>query len=185
MKITTGLLAGAAVLAMAQTAHAAPRVAGKYILMSFTQCVALLSTTTASVERSNGTDGPAVTALNVPDDGEINIAVGSITFPNAASSAGSAQLEMSIVAGASVRTAANGNIAPHTENVTGTFSITGTGNDGIFTFTPNGDPAMTWTMRAGDFTSNNVTNGLARTMYLTRKENNKCISAVTATKQVP
>jgi hypothetical protein len=185
MKIATGLLAGVAVLAMAQTAHAAPKVAGKYVLMSFTQCVALVSTTTGSFERSNGTDGPAVVSVNVPDDGEINIAVGSITFPNAASSAGSATLEMSIVAGASVRTAANGNVGTHTENVTGTFTIAGTGNSGTFTFTPNGDPAMTWTMRAGDFKTNDPINGFARTIYLTRRENARCISAVTATKQVP
>ena len=138
MKITTGLLTGVAVLAMAQTAHAAPKVAGKYVLMSFTQCVALISTTTTSVERSNGTDGPAVVSVNVPDDGEINIAVGSITFPDVASSAGSASLEMSIVAGASLRNTNNGNIGTHTENVTGTFAIAGTGNSGTFTFTPNG-----------------------------------------------
>jgi hypothetical protein len=183
MKITTGLLAGAAVLAMAQTAHAAPKVAGKYILMSFTQCQAMVSTTMGSYERSNGTDGPAVASVNLPDDGEINIAVGSIDFqvPAAGASTGTASLEMSIVAGASVRiNAPNGNIGTHTENVSGTSTVT----DTTFTFDPDDGPAMTWTMRAGDFKTASV-NGVARTMYLTRRESAKCISAVTATKQLP
>ena len=42
---------------------------------------------------------------------------------------------------------------------------------------------MTWTMRAGNFANTNL-NGIARTMYLTRRENARCISALTATKQV-
>jgi hypothetical protein len=183
MKITTGLLAGVAVLAMAQTADAAPKVAGKYVLMSFTQCRADFTTTTANNYRlSDGGTGPAVRSLNSVESGEINIAVGSITFPDAASSAGSgATLEMSIVAGASLKiNAAGGAVATHTENVTGTFTVT----DNSFTFDPNGaDPAMTWTMRAGNFANTNL-NGVARTLYLTRRENAKCISAVTATKQV-
>ena len=183
MKITAGLLVSVAVLAMAQTAHAAPKVAGKYILMSFSQCQAEFTTTEGSYKRANNTNGQAVASLNAGDDGEINIAVGSITFPNAASSAGSgAILEMSIVAGASLKiNAAGGAVATHTENATGTFTVT----DTTFTFDPNGgDPAMIWTMRAGNFANANV-NGVARTMYLTRRENAKCISAVTATKQVP
>jgi hypothetical protein len=81
MKITTGLLAGVAVLAVAQTAHAAPRVAGKYVLMSFTQCRAEFTTTMGNNYRlDSGVIGSAVRILNAVDDGEVNIAVGSISF---------------------------------------------------------------------------------------------------------
>ena len=185
MKITTGLLAGVAVLAMAQTAHAAPKVAGKYILMSFTQCQAQFTTTTGLYKRSDGANVPAVASVNPIQDGEINIAVGSITFNVAAAgaSSGTASLEMSIVAGGSLKVNLSGGaVATHTEAITGTFNITGT----TFTFDPNGaDPAMTWTMRAGDFKTSDPANGFARTMYLTRRENAQCISAITATKQLP
>ena len=182
MKITTGLLAGVAVLAMAQTAHAAPRVAGKYILMSFTQCQAQFTTTLGNYERSNGTDGPAVASVNPGQDGEINIAVGSITFPNAAASSGpNATLEMSIVAGGSLKiNLTGGAVGTHTETATGSFTVTNT----TFTFDPGDGPPMIWTMRAGDFKTNSL-NGVARTMYLTRRENAQCVSAVTATKQLP
>jgi hypothetical protein len=183
MKITTGLLVGVAVLAMAQTAHAAPKVAGKYILMSYTLCQAQFTTTTGNYTLANGNTGPAVRTVNPAQNGEINIAVGSITFPNAASSSGSgANLEMSIVSGPSLKVdTSGGNITTHTETATGTFNITAT----TFTFDPGDGPAMTWTYRAGDFKTNNANNGVARTFYLTRRENALCISALTATKQLP
>jgi hypothetical protein len=185
MKITTGLLAGVAVLAMAQTAHAAPKVAGKYVLMSFTQCRAEFTATTANNYRlSNDSTGPAIRTLNSVESGEINIAVGSITFPDAAASSGAASLEMSIVSGASLKiNTSGGNITTHLESPTGTFTIDAANS--TFTFDPDDGPAMTWTMRAGDFKTNNPTNGVARTLYLTRRENARCISAVTATKEVP
>jgi hypothetical protein len=175
MKITTGLLAGVAVLALAQTAHAAPKVAGKYILMSFSQCQAQFTTTQNNYRLASGASHPAVTTVNPAQNGEINIAVGSITFPNAASSSGpNATLEMSIVSGPSLKiNTSGGNITTHTEAATGSFTVTDT------TFTFDG---MTWTMRPGNFVSN--TNSVARTMYLTRRENARCISALTATKQV-
>lgn len=188
MKITTGLLAGAAVLAMAQTAHAAPKVAtGTYILMSFTQCRAEFTTTQGNYLRPGNTTGPAVTTVNPGQNGEINIGVGSITFtttPASGASTGTASLEMSIVAGGSLKINTSGNaVATHTEAISGTFTVT----DDTFTFTPGGpnpDPAMTWTMRPGDFKTASVA-GVARTMYLTRKENARCINALTATKQLP
>jgi hypothetical protein len=181
MKIATGLLAGVAVLAMAQTAHATPKVAGTYILMSFSQCRAEFTTTTGTYKLPNNSTGPAVTTVNPMENGEINIAVGSITFPDAAASTGDASLEMSIVAGASLKiNTSGGNIGTHTETATGTFTVT----DTTFTFDPNDGPAMTWTMRAGDFKTASV-NGVARTLYMTRRENAQCISALTATKQLP
>jgi hypothetical protein len=188
MKITTGLLAGVAVLAMAQTAHAAPKVAGKYVLMSFTQCRAEFTTTTANNYRlSDNSTGPAVRTLNSVESGEINIAVGSITFPDAAASSGAATLEMSIVSGASLRiNASGGNIATHLEDAPGTFTIDAVNS--TFTFDPtdpSDGPAMTWTYRAGDFKTANAASGVARTLYMTRRENARCVSAVTATKQLP
>jgi len=182
------LLAGVAVLAMAQTAHAAPKVAsGKYILMSFSQCQAQFTTTNDNFKRQPTGSGPGVATLNPAQNGEINIGVGSITFtttPASGASTGTATLEMSIVAGGSLKINTSGNaIAPHTETISGTFTVT----DDTFTFNPAGadpaEPTMTWTMRPGDFKTN--VNSIARTMYLTRRENAQCISAVTATKQVP
>jgi hypothetical protein len=173
MKITTGLLAGVAVLAMAQTAHAAPKVAGKYILMSFSQCQARFTATP---------DGSGGTLLNTVTGGEINIAVGSITFPDTPASTGTATLEMSIVSGAALRINTTGpTITTHLENAPGTFTINATNS--TFTFDPNDDAAMTWTYRAGDYANTNV-NGVARTLYMTRRENAQCLSAVTATKVV-
>jgi len=199
MKITTGLLAGVAVLALAQTAHAAPRVTGKYILMSFSQCQAEFTTTNTSflktIGAANGagshqhptTTGPGVQTVNPAQNGEINIGVGSITFNvgAAGASTGPATLEMFIVSGNALRinpSNAGGLIGTHTETVSGTFTVT----DTAFTFTPGGpnpDPAMTWTMRPGDFKT--TITSIARTMYLTRRENARCINAVTATKQLP
>jgi hypothetical protein len=201
MKITTGLLAGVAVLALAQTAHAAPRVTGKYILMSFSQCQAEFTTTNTSFLKTIGaasgpgshqhptTTGPGVQTVNSVQNGEINIAVGSITFNvgAAGASTGTATLEMSIVSGNALRinpNNANGLIGIHPETISGTFAVT----DTTFTFNPAGadpaEPTMTWTMRPGDFKTASVA-GVARTMYLTRKENARCISALTATKQLP
>jgi|GEM_PF-6480629 len=174
MKITTGLVAGVAVLAMAQTAHAAPKVSGKYILMSFSQCQARFTTTQ---------DGTGVTSLTPGTGGEINIAVGSITFPASGASSGAATLEMSIVSGPSLRINTSGStITTHPEDAAGTFTIDATNS--TFTFDPDDGPAMIWTYRAGDYAAQSL-NGIARTIYMTRRENALCISAMTLTKQLP
>ena len=57
--------------------------------------------------------------------------------------------------------------------------------NGTFTFDSERRPGNDLDHARWRFQSSNVTNGLARTMYLTRRENAKCISAVTATKQLP
>jgi hypothetical protein len=83
---------------------------------------------------------------------------------------------MSIVAGPSLRiNTASGNVGTHTETASGAFNITSD------TFTFDG---MTWTLRAGNF-KGQTANTVAKTLYLTRRENAKCISAVTATKELP
>ena len=171
MKISTGVLAGVAVLAMAQAAEAAPpKVSGKYALMSFTQCQAQFTTTS---------DAEGVQSINPTQNGEINIAVGTMTFPNTPASSGSASLEMSIVSGPALRiNGSGGNILTHTENISGTFAVTGNQPNSTFRLTPTGEPAMTWTLRAG-----NIVSGVARTLYMTRRETARCISGVTATKQ--
>ena len=64
----------------------------------------------------------------------------------------------------------------HTEAAAGTFSVT----DTKFTFDPSGvEPAMIWTFRAGNI----VSGGVARTIYMVRREDAKCVNAITATKQ--
>ena len=63
----------------------------------------------------------------------------------------------------------------HTEAAAGTFSVT----DTLFTFDPSGiEPAMIWTFRAG-----NILSSVARTIYMVRREDAKCVNAITATKQ--
>lgn len=177
MKITTALLAGVAMLAMAQAAHAAPpKVSGKYALMSFSQCQAQFTTTSDNYRRANNTTGPAVRTVNPAQNGEMNIAVGTITFPNSAASSGNASVEMNIVSGASLKiNTSGGAVATHTETGSGPFVVTAT----EFRITLSGEPAMTWTMRAG-----NIVNGVARTLYLVRRENAQCVNAITATKQL-
>lgn len=162
MKIVTSIWTGITLLAMAQAAQAAPAVSGNYALMSFTQCEAKFTTTT---------NGTAITSVNPSQSGELGIGVGIITFPVTAASSGNASLAMSNVSGGSLRINLTGNaMATHPEAVSGTYSFT----DTAFTFTPTGEPAMTWTMRPG--------NGV-RTLYMVRRENARCVNAVTATKQ--
>ena len=168
MKNATIVLTGVALLAMAQAAQAAaPKVSGKYALMIFTQCQAGFTTTT---------NGTAITSLTPAGNGELNISVGTITFPTPAVPTGTATFEAYIVSGASLRINGAGSaMGVHLENATGTFSFpTAT----TFRFTPTGEAANTWTIRPG-----NTVSGVARTLYMVRRENAKCVNAVTATKQ--
>ncbi|MGQ0484527.1 MAG: hypothetical protein ACT4SY_04145 [Hyphomicrobiales bacterium] len=177
MKISTSVWTGVALLAMAQVAQAAPpKVSGKYAMMIFTQCQAGFTTTTDTYRLGTGATAPAVKSLTPAGSGELNISVGTITFPATAASSGTASFEAYIVSGASLRINSTGGfIAPHTEAAPGTFSLT----DTLFTFDPSGvEPAMIWTFRAG-----NIVSGLARTIYMVRRENARCVNAITATKQ--
>ena len=175
MTIAKIALTGVALLAMAQTAAAAPKVAGKYALMMFVQCGARIATTTTNFAKPGGGSGPGVASLTSQDSGEIAIAVGTFTFPSTAASSGSASLEMTLVGGDVLRVNGGGSpVGTNTETHAGTFAVTNTS----FTFTPTGDPAMVWTMRFGDLVS-----GVARTLYMVRQEDPKCLNAITATKQ--
>lgn len=178
MKISTIVWTGVALLAMAPAAEAAPpKVSGKYAMMIFTQCQAGFTTSTATYSKPGNTTGPAVATLIPAGSGELNISVGTITFPATAASLGNASFEAFIVSGASLRINTSGAfMTTHTETAPGTFSFTET----QFTFDPTGvDPAMVWTFRAGNFAAG----GLARTLYMTRREDARCVNAITATKQ--
>ena len=175
MTIPKIALTGVALLAMAQTAEAAPKVSGKYALMIFIQCGAKIATTTANFAKPGGGSAPAVASVTQQGTGEIAIAVGTITFPSTAASSGSATLEMSQVGGDVLRLDGNGSpVGTDTQNDAGTFAVTNTS----FTFTPTGGAAEVWTMRYADLVS-----GVARTLYLVRREDANCLNAITATKQ--
>ena len=176
MTIARSVWAGAALLAMAQAAVAAPLVSGKYALMTTSQCTAKFSTTTDTYRLGTGATAPAVKTVNPLANGELNAGVGTITFPLTAASTGAASVELSLVSGSLLRINGGGNaMATHTETISGTFSLTNT----TFTLTPSVGPAMTWTMRPGNI----VTSGVARTLYMVRKEDANCLNTVTATKQ--
>lgn len=168
MKIAMLVGVGAALLGLAGTAQAAPpKASGKYALMIFTQCEARITTT-----------GSPVTSVNLAQSGELSVGVGSFTFPAVAASSGNASVEMVIVAGGSLRVNNSGNaMAPHTETHAGTFAFTNT----TFSFDAAGaTPAMTWTARFAD-----ISVGVARTIYLVRREDARCVNAITATRQAP
>ena len=174
MTISTRLLTAMAFLVMAQAAQAAPKVSGKYALMQFIQCGATIDTNTGNFAKPGGGSAPAVETLT-SGTGEIAIAVGTITFPSAAVSSGNASIEMSFVGGDVLRVDGNGSpVGTQTQNQQGTFALSNTS----FSFTPNGQPAETWTMRFAD-----LAGGVARTFYLVRREDAKCLQAITATKQ--
>ena len=177
MKIATSVWTGVALLAMAQAAQAAPpKVSGKYALMIFTQCEARFTTTSDTYRLGTGATAPAVKTVNPFNSGELNISVGTLTFPATAASSGNASYEAYIVSGGSLRVNSSGGaMGVHTEAAAGTFSVT----DTKFTFDPSGvEPAMIWTFRAG-----NIVSGVARTIYMVRGENARCVNAITATKQ--
>ena len=175
MTIARSVWAGAALLAMAQAA-AAPLVSGKYALMTTSQCTGKFGTTTDTYRLGSGATAPAVKTVNPLANGELNAGVGTITFPLTAASTGAASVELSLVSGSLLRINGGGNaMATHTETISGTFSLTNT----TFTLTPSVGPAMTWTMRPGNI----VTSGVARTLYMVRKEDANCLNTVTATKQ--
>lgn len=166
MKIATMILAGAATLAMAQAAQAAPKVSGKYAYTSTGMCQALIS------QNKNGTG--AVTSVNPANGGTITSEVGYITFPAAASSSGNATVTGRGFEGNAVRispnsTAPTGNVLAINNNLSGTFSLTET------TFTIAG---QTFLMSYG-----NVVSGVARTIHLVQKETTRCINTITATKK--
>jgi len=175
MTIRMIALRGVALLALAQAAEAAPpTVSGKYALMTFTQCNAKLASTTGIYSKPGGT-ASAVASLNSRGNGELSIGVGTVTFPATANSAGNASLELSIVGADVLRLNGSGSpVGTHTETLAGTFAVTATS----FTFTPTGQAAMTWTMRAGD-----LVRGVAQTLYMVRVEDAECLNAITATKQ--
>jgi hypothetical protein len=154
---------------------AAPKVAGKYAVMSWLLCQSKSNTTTGNYAIAGGGSAPAVSNFSVPDTGTISVEVGVITFPATASSSGNASLALINIVGSAVRHK-NGSgafsgiqIQRKTSSPSGPFSFTAT------TFTL-GD--VTFDMRAGD-----IVNGVARTVYLVRADSSSCLLAISATKQ--
>ena len=177
MKIARGVLAGLTVLAMVQAAQAAPKVSGKYALMIHVQCNARIATQSDTFDKGGGTSsGSAVTSVNSQENGELSIGVGTLTFPTTAASSGTANINLSFVGADVLRVNGGGSdVGTHAEAFNGTFLFTNT----TFRFTPTGEPVMVWTMRFADV----APGGVARTLYLVRKEDASCLNAITATKQ--
>jgi hypothetical protein len=88
-------------------------------------------------------------------------------------------LEMAIVSGGALRVNSGTAMSAHLETQAGTFAFT----NNTFVFDPAGAaPAQIWAMRFADI---NAANGVARTIYLVRKENARCLNAITLTRQLP
>ncbi len=178
MKRATIMLLSGAMLAMAMPAQAAaPKLSGKYAVMSFSQCTVGFNFTTNNYKLANDTTSPAVAGITTLGSGEFGIAVGIMTFPTTAASSGAASLTLDYVNGSVLRINGNGpTMETETQNFSGTFSVTNTS----FTFTPTGGSAMTWTMAPAD-----LVKGVARTAYMVRKEDAGCLNGLSVTKQAP
>jgi hypothetical protein len=181
MKVATGLLAGVAVFAMAQAADAAPpKLQGKYAVMIFEQCTASFAAPSATFLRPTppGGSGPAVRVINSQQNGEFGVEVGTMTFPAAAPVAfGNATIALTGARGHALRINGGGSaVTVQTDTLSGPFTITPT----TFSFTPTGQPKLTWTASYGNIAP---VSGLVRTMYMVRKDGNSCVQAIQATKQ--
>jgi hypothetical protein len=86
-------------------------------------------------------------------------------------------MEMRVFQGAALKRDDVGvDVGSFVDRLRGPFLFT----DNSFQLTAARDPTMTWIMRAG-----NIVSGVARTLYLVRKENENCVNALTATKELP
>lgn len=170
--VPAALAAFALVLGTMQSAAALPpKVSGVYAFMSWSLCEARFTTTTNNYKLANNTTAPAVTTVNPASSGLLEVAVGTVTFPSTAVSSGNATVKMVQIEGGSLQI----NTSEFTmrrrvpADQTAAFSLTET----TFTFA-----GMTYDMTFGD-----VASGVARTVYLVRKENSNCLNAISATKR--
>jgi hypothetical protein len=197
MKIATAFLTGAAVLAMAQGAHAAVLsiVSGKYAFQEIDLCEATIKGVQEIVLAPgavppNTLQVPAVKNLNLLKSGLIAVGVGYITFTPLTATSGNAGATFISVEGGAVRvispTVPQGyamNKKP-SQAFAATWSINSATAPTTFTLTPPGGPAQTW-----DITYGNVVSGVARTIYLVRVDavngdnNPNCLQAITATRR--
>jgi hypothetical protein len=178
MKLATTVFLLSTALTMALPAQAAaPKLSGKYAVMSFSQCTVGFDYTSNNYKLANDTIAPAITGITTLNSGDFEIAVGTMTFPSTAASSGAASLVLNSVSGSVLRINGNGpTMGTGTQSLSGTFAVTNTS----FTFTPTGGAAMTWTMSPAD-----LVKGVARTAYLVRKEDAGCLNGLSVTKQGP
>lgn len=182
MKIATSIWTGVALLAMAQTAQAVPpKPTGKFAFMLFNQCEAKINTTTANtyLKDGGGTDIAVRTLRLAPQIGVGGISVnnGYITFSPSAvgSSSGNVLLSgQTLVEGGSLRVNNDGRAMTSgpQPNINGTYSFT----DTTFTITIPGEGAQAFAMTH----ANN-----SKTFYLVRREDARCLTAITATRVAP
>jgi hypothetical protein len=175
MSITGSVRAAAmaaALVAMTITAAtaAAPKVVGKYAFMSWNLCQANFNTTSNSYRLANGTTGPGVQTVNPLDNGGLSVSVGVFTFPDRPASSGQASRSMILVSGAALRINGGGPLMTRSAlNERGAFSLTAK----IFNF-----KSETYEIAVA-----NVIDGVAQTVYMVRRQNDRCLLAVSATKQ--
>jgi hypothetical protein len=172
MKTTSGLAAGLAIVFAQMTAAyvapayaAAPKLSGNYAFMQWSLCQASFTTKTRDYKLApSGAAGPAVQEVDPAGPGELSVETGYLAF-TATHVTGSS----TIVSGSSLRLNTNGD-AMHTktEPFGAAYSVTAT------TMTLG---SQVFTMTFGD-----VVNGIARTIYLVRKEDAKCLGAMSMTK---
>ena len=175
----TRLMAGAALLAgsiafapVTPAAAAAPKVSGKYALLSWSLCQAKFTTKSRDYKLPNNTTGPAVQEIDPAGMGEILVETGYVTFTpmSVGATSGTFAGSTTVISGSALAIDASGSpVAKKTESFSGNYSATDT------SFTLQSDVfAMTY----GD-----VAAGLAKTINLVRKESPACLSALSFTRQ--
>jgi hypothetical protein len=120
MKFATGLAMGIAVLAFAPAVQAAPKVAGKYALISTALCQTLITVQKDGQQR--------LTAIVTPNGGGVISAdVGYIQFPATAASSGNFSIASKGFEANAVRISGSGSgVKPFTVNMEGQFTATET-----------------------------------------------------------
>ncbi len=92
MKIATLVILGGAALMALPAQAAAPKLSGTYAVMSFSQCTVGFDTVEDTYLRPGNVTGPGLKGINTLGSGTFEIAVGTMTFPAKAVSAGAASL---------------------------------------------------------------------------------------------
>lgn len=168
MKFATIAAVSIAVLAMGQAAQAvAPKPSGKFAFMGFAQCEARITT-------SKDPQGDVI-AVNHPQSGLLSIENGYITFTpqTVGASKGNVLIQgRTMVEGGSLRVNNSGFAMQSVAeaNISGTYEFT----DTTFTITIPQEGALQFAMTHAN---------AGRTVYLVRREDARCLNAITATKQ--
>jgi hypothetical protein len=163
MRVAGSLLTIAATLAMTHSVMAAaPKPAGKYMFMSFSNCE-------ANVRTARDPQGDIISVVP-QNSGVLSASVGYMEFTPASPGASNGQATMTatMVEGGSLRIDGSGfAMRQRPDNHSGAYSFT----DTTFTF-----EGMTFVMT-------HANNG--RQVYLLRRENARCLNAISATRVLP